>query len=132
MEACDVVSTVNVFAVVDVCFLIIGCCFMCPGSGQRMGNSQATQNESESESESRTMELTPPPPSPLLDDASAKEVLAILEEFDSIPNLEELAARAKPIQPPPHIVEAMVLRGDFDLDLADPDLAPLFEDPSES
>lgn len=130
MEACVVVSTVSVFAVVDLCSLILGCCFMCPGSGQRMGNSQATQNEPESES--RTMELTPPPSSPLLDDASAKEVLEILEEFDSIPNLEELAARAKPIQPPPHIVEAMVLRGDFDLDLADPDLAPLFEDPPES
>lgn len=130
MEACVVVSTVSVFAVVDLCSLLICCCFMCPGSGQRMGNSQATQNDSESES--RTMELTPPPSSPLLDDASAKEVLEILEEFDSIPNLEELAARAKPIQPPPHIVEAMVLRGDFDLDLADPDLAPLFEDPPES
>lgn len=132
MEVCDVVSIVNVFAVVSLWFLIISCCFMCLGSGPRMGNSQATQNESESELESRTMELTQPPPSPLLDDTAAKEVLAILEEFDSIPNLEELAARAKPIQPPPHIVEAMVLRGDFDLDLADPDLAPLFEDPPES
>jgi hypothetical protein len=59
-------------------------------------------------------------------------VLAILEEFDSAPNLEQFAARAKPIQPPPPIVEAMVLGADFDVDLANPDLAPLFEDPPES
>jgi hypothetical protein len=130
MEACDVVSTVNVFAVVDVCSFIIGCCFVCPRCEQRLRNSQATQNESKSES--KTMELTPPPLSPLLDDASAKEMSAILEEFDSIPNLEDLPARAKPIQPPPHIVEAMVLMGDFDLDLPDLVLAPLFKDPPES
>ena len=89
-----------------------------------MGNTQATQ-----ESPTPTTLEVPPPPPPLLDDTEARQLVALMKNFTPASDFQMLQASAPPIEPPPHVLEAMILRGDFDLDLSDPDLAPLFQDP---
>lgn len=93
-----------------------------------MGNTQARQEKPAP----MTLEVPPPPP-PLLDDREAKHLVALMKGFTPESDFQMLQAAAPPIEPPPHFLEAMVLRGDFDLDLSDPDLAPLFQDsPTDS
>ena len=89
-----------------------------------MGNVQGTQ----ARPAPTTLEVPPPPP-PLLDDREARQLVALMKGFTPASDFQWLQASAPPIEPPPHVLEAMLLRGDFDLDLSDPDLAPLFKDP---
>ncbi len=90
-----------------------------------MGNMQTIPRK-----QSQRLEVQMPPPrSPLLDESAARFLVSILRVYGPPSDFDELCRAARPVTPPPHYQEFMVLNGWMDLDLADPDLAPLFEAP---
>jgi hypothetical protein len=90
-----------------------------------MGNMQTIPRK-----QSQLLEVQMPPPrSPLLDESAARFLVSILRVYGAPSDFDELCRAARPVTPPSHYQEFMVLKGWMDLDLADPDLAPLFEAP---